>query len=446
MLSRLRQITTRAADRLDGRKLVAGAVVLLAAAAGAAVAYLLTNEDDPGELRGGSPAPNVLIEEAREPERIAELGFPAFATKNTTRVGGGEAAANAAAIALTVHPSSGGVKGPPAVSLVGAGDWAAAVAAGSLVAEPVGAPVLVGDSDEVPDLTAEAIGRLRPEGSSDTAGRSAFALGDVEVPRDVDAIELRGSDPAEIAAEVEGLRRRLVGKPRHLVVVSSEDPAFSVPAASWAARSGDPVLFAERDRLPAATRKVLEANERTPVYVLGPEAAISKRTVGEIEDVVPNARRIAGDDPVANAIAFAREASGSFGWDINDPGHGFVVAPADRPLDAAVSAPLSASGTWGPLLLSDESETLPAPLRGYLLDLKPGYESDPTRALYNHVWLVGDTEALSVDLQAELDEVAEVAPVSSGGGGGGAAAQPPAEPESQPDDDGGGQTDEEEQR
>ena len=59
---------------------------------------------------------------------------------------------------------------------------------------------------------------------------------------------------------------------------------------------------------------------------------------------------------------------------------------------------------------------VPAALRGYLLDLKPGYEDDPTRALYNHVWLIGDPEAISVDFQAQVDEIAEVAPVTSGSG------------------------------
>ena len=53
-------------------------------------------------------------------------------------------------------------------------------------------------------------------------------------------------------------------------------------------------------------------------------------------------------DPVENAIAFARYADGGFGWNINDPGHGFVIANADRPLDAAAAAPLSASGDLGP--------------------------------------------------------------------------------------------------
>ena len=138
-----------------------------------------------------------------------------------------------------------------------------------------------------------------------------------------------------------------------------------------------------------------------------------------------------------NAIEFARFTDGSFGWNINDPGHGFVIANADRPLDAAAAAPLSASGTWGPLLVTDAADALPAPLRGYLLDLKPGYETDPTRALYNHVWVIGDPDAISVDVQAQMDELIEVTQVEAGSG-----ATPlgpaPGTPESQPEPDTGG--------
>ncbi|HEX2128120.1 MAG TPA: hypothetical protein VHF58_02775, partial [Solirubrobacterales bacterium] len=80
------------------------------------------------------------------------------------------------------------------------------------------------------------------------------------------------------------------------------------------------------------------------------------------------------------------------------------------------AAPLSASGTWGPLLVLTDAGALPDSLRGYLLDLKPGYETDPTRAVYNHAWVIGDTEAVSVEVQAQIDELVEVAPVRSGAG------------------------------
>jgi hypothetical protein len=189
---------------------------------------------------------------------------------------------------------------------------------------------------------------------------------------------------------------------------------FAAPAAAWAARSGDPVLFVEPDGLPPETAGVLQRHPKVPVYVLGPESVIDKEVFEEISKISKRVKRVAGKDPVANAIAFARYHDGSFGWNINDPGHGFVLARSDSPADAVAAAPLSASGTWGPLLLTDDAGTLPPALRSYLLDVKPGYTTDPTRAFYNHVWLIGDQEAISVTQQAEVNELAELAKIGGG--------------------------------
>ena len=107
-----------------------------------------------------------------------------------------------------------------------------------------------------------------------------------------------------------------------------------------------------------------------------------------------------------------------------------MIASASRPLDAAAAAPLSASGNWGPLLVTDDAARVPAALRGYLLDIKPGYVGDPTRAVYNHVWLIGDQDAISVGFQAQVDDLAEVAQIRSGRGS--QLGPPPGTPEHEP--------------
>ena len=406
--------------------------IVLAAAIGAGAAYLIARDDSPDAETGSvSPAPRVIAHEVPVVEEAADLGFPAFATKNTTRVSGADPASDAAAVALAVHPSTGSVHGPSAVTLVDASDWQGGIAAASLAAAPVRAPILVTSGGTVPDLTASALRALDPGGSANTAGRQIFAVGDAAKPDGFDSLELKGSDPAELAAEIDRLRERLAGKPDHVLLVSSDEPALAMPAAGWAARSGDPVLFVDRDGVPDATREALKRYDNVPAYVLGPESAVSAEAMKEIAKLVFSVERVGDEDPVANAIKFARFASGSFGWNINDPGHGFVIANTHRTLDAAAAAPLSGSGTWGPLLVTDKSDSVPDALNAYLLDLKPGYAGDPTRAVYNHVWVIGDDSAFSVDFQAQVDELAEVAPVTSGAGAA-SLGPPPGTPESQP--------------
>ena len=41
----------------------------------------------------------------------------------------------------------------------------------------------------------------------------------------------------------------------------------------------------------------------------------------------------------------------------------------------------------------------------------PGYTQEgPTAAVYNHGWVIGDTSAISVPVQAQMDTLLEVVP------------------------------------
>ena len=354
----------------------------------------------------GAPA------EAPATQTPDELGYPGFATANTTRVGGGDPASNAAAVALATYPSVEPSQQPDAVALVDANDWRGAIAATVLMAPPLGAPPLIGEADGVPDPTAEALDALDPRGGKATKGTQVFAVGAASTPSDLQTKRIGSGGGTAAAAAIATLRDELFGAPpMHILIAPAADSAFAMPAAGWAARSGDPVLFADEDALPKSTAAVLRRHPHTPVFVLGPSSAISSTVVRQIAKIADEVQRVSGEEPISNAIALARYANGSFGWNVNDPGHGFVVARSDQPLDAVAAAALSASGAWGPLLLSDSADTLPAALRGYLLDVKPGYTTDPTRAFYNHVWVIGDQEAISVKEQAEIDEAAALAKI-----------------------------------
>jgi hypothetical protein len=387
---------------------------LVVVAVGFILAAVLAGGGGPKEETSAVPAPAPVTEAGSAPEPESQtpqnLGYPAFATDNTTRVGGADPAANAAAVALAVFPSTSPDLRPPAVTLVDEDDWAGAIAASVLMAPPVRAPLLYSAAGEPPEPTAEALGALAPAGENSAEGAAAFALGDVAAPVDGRVTRIKGANPAAEAAAISALRDRLFGSaPRHFVIAPLQEPEFAMPAAAWAARSGDPVLFAEPERLPPPTRRALREHPGVPAYVLGPPSGISAAVLEEIAKIADPVKRVSGPDPVANAIAFARYSAGDFGWNVEDPGHGFVLARSDSPLDAGAASALSASGTWGPLLLTDDAAKVPAELRSYFLDVKPGYTTNPTRAFYNHVWVIGDEEAIDVNQQAEVNALAELA-------------------------------------
>ena len=391
-------------------KLLAALVALAVVFIVIAIVWGSSGGEDSSETQAPAPATRQGTS-GEAPSQTAEaLGYPGFATNNTTRIGGSDPIANAAGAALAVFPSTTPEQRPAAVTLVGEEDWAGAIAAAVLMAPPVRAPILFSAPDEIPEVTEEALDALDPQGSKETGEAPLFAIGKIAFPGRAAPVD--SGEPASTAAQIATLRDRLFGKPpQHIVVASDSQSEFAMPAAAWAARSGDPVLYAEAKKLPAATAAALKKHPKVPVYVLGPSSAISSDVVREIAKISGQVKRVSGEDPVANALALARYRDGGFGWNVNDPGHGFVLVRSDSPADAAAAAPLSASGTWGPLLLTDSAEALPQEVHSYLLDVKPGYTSDPTRAFYNHVWVIGDQEAIGLDQQAEVSELAELAKI-----------------------------------
>lgn len=354
----------------------------------------------------------VLGKKGEEESASVALGFPGFATKNTTRVGGADPTADAAGTALAVFASSASTQRPRAVTLVRDDDWQAGIAASVFMSVSVRAPVLLTAGTDMPDASADAIRALRPTGARTLRGAQVIRIGDAARASAGREVRVRGANPYALAQQIDRLQSVAAGKNSDRVVVTTGEQArFAMPAAAWAAKSGDPVLFVRRDSVPPETRAALKAHQQPKIYVLGPPAVISNRVLAELRKL-GTVRRVSGRDPVTNAIAFARFVDGQFGWGVIDPGHGLVFASSRRPLDAAAAAPLSASGKYGPLLLT-ESPRLPTPLVEYLLDIQPGYERDPVRGVYNHGWVMGDSQVISVAEQARLDSLLEIVPVTN---------------------------------
>jgi hypothetical protein len=371
---------------------------------------------------GGSTGPAVGVK-GDEQTAAQDLGFPGFATKNTVRVGGADPTADAVAAAHAVFPVPPGAGAtaasrsarPTAVALVDAADWRAALAASVLVAQPLGAPVLFSTPKDVPAATGQAIEDLAPTGATAAKGAQVIRVGNVANPAGVRTVDIPGSDPFTLARSIDAFSATARGQTSdRVIVVGSEDPAFAMPAAAWAAKSGDPILFVTRNAVPQPTADALKAHAQPKIYVVGPPSAVSEPVVRRLE-TFGKVTRVSGPDVTSNAIAFARFRAGTFGWGITDPGHGFVFAAAGRPTDAAAAAPLSASGSYGPLLVlpgPPAVATLPAPVRDFLLDVQPGYTDDPVRGVYNRGWIVGDEKAISLPVQSQIDQLLEIVPVN----------------------------------
>jgi ell wall binding domain 2 (CWB2) len=360
------------------------------------------------------------------PSPAASTGFPVLATKNTTRVSGADPVSDAAGVALAVFPSAVAGTHPTAVTIAPTDDWQAAIAASVLMAPPIRAPILLSGAGALPPETANALNLLAPTGSAPADGAQVIRVGDVPAVKGLRGTAISGSGPYALAAAIDRFASAAAQNPNpDVVIASGDDPAYAMPAAGWAAESGDPVLFVTASGIPPATRQALLLSHQMPhIYVLGPPSVIPNRILTQLKRYGPVAR-VGAQDPAANSVAFATyrdppctfgqpcaHVPGSFGWAMRSPGHGYILINAARPLDAAASAPLSASGSYGPQLLLDSPSALPRSVLNFFLNYgTPGYTAEgPTAAVYNHGWVIGDPSAISVSVQAEMDSLLEVVP------------------------------------
>jgi hypothetical protein len=254
-------------------------------------------------------------------------------------------------------------------------------------------------------------------------------VGDVPAPRGLKAATITGSGPYALAAAINRYASAAAGKPSpDVVIASAEDAAYAMPAAGWAAESGDPVLFVSSSGVPGPTAQALTSDSHPNIYVLGPSSVIPDSVLTQLGRY-GTVKRVGAQDPAANSVAFAIyrdppcvsdqqcvHVPDSFGWAMRSPGHGYTLLNASRPLDAAASAALSASGTFGPQLVLDSGNVLPSAVLNFFLDYAtPGYTQEgPTAAVYNHGWVIGDPTTISVSVQAQVDSLLEVVPQKGG--------------------------------
>ncbi|HEX5851587.1 MAG TPA: cell wall-binding repeat-containing protein [Solirubrobacteraceae bacterium] len=365
----------------------------------------------------GKSAPVAEGGPARTLAPVAPEGAVSVTTRNTTRLGGEDVAADAAGIARAAYPSLTAASRPQAVVLVDERDWPAALAASALAGAPLGAPILYAEGDSLPDVTLQTLRTLAPTGASTIGGAQVIRIGTSAATPKGDVIRiLPRAAPAVIGAAIARLLVSANGgkAPHQAIVVSSSAPrSLTMPAAGLAAESGAPILFVKPGRVPAPTARVLASMHHPSIYVVDPagvgRVALDKLgRYGTVTPIAPTASEGAG--AAANAVAVARFTDGTFGWGVKEPGHGLVFANAARPLDAPAAAILSATGDYGPLLLFEAATQTPSPLSGYLGNIKPAYTAAvrPVKGVYNHGWLIGDGRAISATVQAELDSLLEI--------------------------------------
>jgi len=320
--------------------------------------------------------------------------YATMQTKDVTRFPANGSGQLSADTAQAARPPGANVSYDTVVRVPG-GDWQTALSASRLRAAS-DAIVLYGDAP-VPG-----------EGNGSTA------------PRNASTVDLSGGDPAQSAARIATRGNASdEGSSNNVIIVSSEAPEWALPAAAWSAYSGDPILYANEDGVPEATRQAIAELNASHAYVLAPPGLVSQDGLSGLD---VEWTRVAGSTPQDHAVEVAkfRDESRDFGWGIDERDkvgydNSMLVNP-DRPAQAVASTNLQ-WGKAGPILLVHEDGTLPAITENYLWRTQSAWFSTPAEGPFNHVFVLGPLEEISWVSQARSDYAVEITPYRLQGAG-----------------------------
>ncbi|WP_151734013.1 cell wall-binding repeat-containing protein [Paenibacillus tengchongensis] len=353
----------------------------------------------------------------------AEVLLPWIATKNTTRVNTSDPVEAAVLASRSLWTAQTDSNRPASVILTGMESWQIAAVSADLIHHPSNGPILFFREEGLPESTIAELKRLKPLGAESNGGVQAVLVGPVPdgVEAELEKLDLKvdvitGDDPAEIARNIDAYYAAVSGAlPDGVIIGSVDSPEYTLPAVNWIAHMPEPLLYVGKDEIPEATVKALqERGGAANMYVLGPEAAVSAEVARELE-AFGRVTRISGDDPYANAIAFAKykdEMTG-FGWGITSPGHNLSFVTTEDPLLATAVAPFSHLGKHAPLIYT-EKDGLPDSVMSYTMELQPKYQDSPAEGPYNHAWITGGTDGITEHAQSEIDDMLEISPASGG--------------------------------
>jgi hypothetical protein len=170
-------------------------------------------------------------------------------------------------------------------------------------------------------------------------------------------VRLTGATPADIAKAVAGALD-VRSDQQKATAVPAFDGAVAVNVASkesaaalaFAASLRLPVLYVDKDGVPAATADTLTAMAIKTTYLIGGPQSVSDAVMAKL----PGAKRLGGPDVASTVVAVNNEVKGR-GLPMNIA----YVADDSRPVDAAVAA-AAVARTGGIVLLSPGAGTAAA--------------------------------------------------------------------------------------
>jgi hypothetical protein len=388
-----------------------------------------TENIESGEEVADIPAPpeeHIPVEGAEQPPQQvndqASENLLTLNTKNITRLNSDDPIELSILTSQTIWPATHPENQPGALILAPVDEWQLALASLNLVHHPNDGPLLFTEAGVIPERVLTEIERLQPKGNDE--GTQVIVMGELKGEElaklgSYETVQVSTTDPAEFAYEIDQMFSDLAADvPNEVIIGSLEDEAmlYSLVAGGWISHMNEPILFMENDSIPQATKDALEKrNGYAHMYVVAPESIIGEEMIEQLREY-GDVTRIAGETPTEMSIEFAKfkDVTTDFGWGVNKPGHGIVIASTKMPMLAVTAAPFAHLGKHAPTVWLAEGE-LNTPMYEFLARLKPSFEIEPQEGPYNHGYLLGSTDSISFITQGIIDEKLEIVPASGAG-------------------------------
>lgn len=217
---------------------------------------------------------------------------------------------------------------------------------------------------------------------------------------------INGKDFYETAARV----AEYLEYPQNILIISGEDYQEGLCTCTWAAHSGDVILFTKNEKLPWFTRTVIQTTNNPNVYIVGSTSTISKQVGDEIRSLnIKFVDRISGITPYEVAVNFAkyRSPDNQFGWGRKyREGHSFTFTSIHKPLNSATSATFGHLGKHTPTLTVD-LDTMPVVIIQYIESIKPIPQPEP-KPPFMHGWIIGDNTTISTEVQIKIEKALSI--------------------------------------
>ena len=358
-----------------------------------------------------------LIESLRIGKIPQEVTRLHMNTNNTTRVWANDYQELQKKILQIKNPEG---SSPDFVILVSSLNWVNAVTAASLLAPPINSALMLVDTNREEEVL-KYLGQLNLKGEGILNGAQVLAVGEiadttVKIQEEGYRVEKLTGDNAAIAQKIDKLRAALTGQKSPWVILIDPDMDFSysLPAINWSVHRGTPTLVLDGEQLPTATKNALKAREKNPsLYIVGPPDNVSG-TVKDSLNELGTVKEIGHNDPVQNAIEFARfyDENTGFGWQTTpetvEGGKNFLLVKKDDWQSAVIGSQIFNKGLFGPLLLTSEANRLPAALEKFYFETSTDWWVTPAEGPYNHTWLLGSTDKISYPVQGRLNFLQEI--------------------------------------